>query len=218
MATLQNVLQSIAAYINQDPTLSTGTDLTMQVNLVNQAIQEWGVTYQWKQLKQSIAPSFTVSAVSVALPQNFSKTRSPLFDVAQSPAVRYFEIDPSERYQHVSTDKYMYILGNDVTGYNMMVNPPLASGASLNIDIQVNPSSVATLQDIIPCPSSQFIVTRTLAKILSARSDPRFPSMDQQSDNLLQNLIEEEMAASGGELNRTSDQYSRMSFRVGRDG
>jgi len=213
--TLRDVLDSVASFVNQDPTLATSTDLTSQVNLINQAQDEWGEADQWDELRVPLSPSFTVSGASMALPGNFKKLMSPVFDVSSGTPVEYPEIDPSERFTKVSTDKYVYKLGNKVTGMSLQINPVLASGASLNLYIQTYPSSMATLTDAVTCPSKQFLVQRTISKILGARSDPRFTIYKGESDDLLSNMIEEGAAFSGGQENRTPDAWSSKNFRLG---
>lgn len=213
--TLQEVLQEIAAFINQDPTLPTGTDLSMWISLVNHAQNEWALSYQWKQLRGTFYPAVVDSQASVALPATFKKLMSPLYDLTTNPPTKYYEISPSERFQHVNTDKYVFVMGNDVTGYSLNINPVFASGASISADYQSFPSSLATYADVVTCPSGEYLVHRTIASILAARSDPRFPQMAQDADEILANLIEEEAAQSGGFLNRTPNQYANAGFRVG---
>lgn len=217
MATVQSILQNVAAYINQDPTLPTGTDQTMWISLVNQAQKEWGDTYQWKQLRVQVALTVTVSAASFALPINFKKTMSPLFDYSAGPnqPTKYYEISPSEVYLRPATDKYCFIRGNTITGFSLNLNPAASSGASLVLDIQTVASSLATLQDTLTCPSDQFVTLRTIAKVLSARSDPRFPQIYSESNTLLSSMMEEEAAPSGGSDGLVPNQYRMTGFRIG---
>lgn len=215
MATLNQVLNDIASFINQDPSLVTGTDLTSQVNLINQAQNEWGEAYQWKQLRSTYTPTFSLSGTSLALPSTFKKLMSPVYDVSLTSANQYEEIRPEERFYKGPSDKYVYLAGNDAAGRAIVINPALSSGVSLNVDIQSYPSSVATLQDILTCPSRPFIVARTIAKILAARSDERFPIFKAESDDLLANMIEEEAAPSGGEDGGVPNYYQKKQFRIG---
>lgn len=211
--TLRQVLDDVASFINQDPTLATGTDLTSQVNLINQSQNEWAEADQWKALRLPLSLSVGASAVSLGLPSNFKKMMSPIFDMSVSYPTEYKEIEPSERFALTSSDKYFYIRGNDVTGKSVQINPGLASGASLVAEMQVYPSSMATLVDVATCPSKQFLVSRTIAKILGARSDPRFPTYKAESDSLLENMMEEDAAYSGAQVNKIPSAWG--SFRIG---
>lgn len=216
MATLRNVLDNIASYINQDPTLVTGTDLTSQINLVNQSQLEWANTYHWKLLRQTyFVPTVGVSATSIGLPSYFQKTMSALADYNTSPPTTYQQLyNPAERFYHNSTDKYFYVMGDDGTGHYMVTNNILAN-ASLQIDIQVQPTALATITDVVTCPSYQFLALRAISKILSARSDPRFPQIKSDSDDIMASLIEEDVASSGGVINGTPDRFSKAGFRIG---
>ncbi len=215
--TVQTILSNVAAYVNQDPSIPTGTDQTMWINLINQAQNEWGDVYQWKQLRVPVALSVGASQASFALPSNFKKMMSPLYDYSSGPnaPIRYWEIPPTERFSHSDTDRYCYILGNDISGFSLTLNPGAVSGASLCADIQTTPSSLATLSDVLTCPSPQFITLRTIAKILSARSDPRFPQVYSESNNLLSSMMEEEATPSLGTDGTVPNQYKVNQFRIG---
>ncbi len=214
---VSSVLTDVASYINQDPTAPTGTDLTMWINLVNQAQNEWADVYQWKQLRNTINLTVNLSQVSFGLPANFKKMMSPVYDYSVGPnqPTQYYEIPPQQRFQAATTDKYVYILGNAITGYSLNLNPAAASGASLVFDIQTTVSSLATGNDTVTCPSQQYLSLRTMAKILSARSDPRFPQVYSESQNLLSSMMEEEASLSGGTDNTVPNQYHLNNFRIG---
>lgn len=217
MANLQQLLQDTAAYVNQDPTLVTGTDLTAWANLVNQAQNEWGDTYQWRQLRYTTVPTTVYSQASIGLASTFKKLMSPVYDFSTgiSSPTKYEQIRPEDRFNKDSTDKYVYLMGNDSQGKYLVINPPLASGVSLSFDWQSTPSSMATLQDVAVCPSREYLVKRTIQYILSARSDSRFPQIKSEADELLSNMIEEEAAISGGQQNTTPDYYKSRNFRLG---
>lgn len=213
--TLRNVLDDIASFVNQDPALVTDTDLTSQVNLVNQSQNEWAEAYEWKQLRIPVAFPVFYSASSIALSDNFKKLQSPVYDKSQSPFLGYEEIEPRDRFDKEPTDRYVTIQGDQSVGYSLQINPPLASGASLVADIQITPSAAATLQDIMVCPSRAFLVSRTIAKILSARSDSRFPTFKSESDDLLGNMIEVEATRGRSYRSTPEDYYTRRNFRIG---
>lgn len=216
-ATLRSVLDDVAAFIDQDTTLATGTELTVRVNLINQAQKEWAEAYQWKQLIQPAVLSFALSGTSVGLQTNFNRLTSGVYDVSVSPNVLYEEIPLSERFRKNSQDKYVLVGGNDVSGKYIVFNPGMASGVSLNYYYLSTPSSLATLSDVPTCPSDEFLAKRTIAYILQARSDSRFPLLKAESDDLLANMIDDEATISGGQNNRTPDYFRKNNFRVGRE-
>lgn len=213
--TLANILAEIGAYVDQDTTAPTGTEETVRVNLVNQALTEWGESYQWKSLRVKYAPSINLSGTSLGLPTNFKKLMSPVVDVTLDATNQYKEIRPEERFLLASDTRYCYITGDDALGKALMINPPLASGVSLVLDYQAYPSGLATLQDISVCPNPTFLAKRATSLILGARSDNRFPTLAAEADRALNQMIEEEMAPSGGEENTTHDWYQKRAFRIG---
>lgn len=211
--TLADALEDVAAFINQDPTQVTGTDLTSQANMIRQSELEWADFYQWAQLRAPYVVPIFASMVSVGLPNNFKKSMSPLYDKANN--TQYPEIRPEERFLMDVTDKYFVVLGNDPAGKYMLINPPAGSGASLMFDYQFSPSAAATLTNYMNCPSRPFIVTRTISKILEARSDPRYTIKKAESDNYLDGMAEEEASPSGGESGAVKSYYKHSSFRIG---
>ena len=216
MYTVSNVLQDVAGYINQDTTLPTGTELTTWTNLINQAQTEWGEAYQWKELRVSKhSPSFGLSSTSLPLPTNFKKLMSPVYDMSKTSSNKYIEIDPSDRHLKTSDQKYCYLVGNNLTGRALVINPALPSGASIVLDYQSFPSSVVSTSDTLTCPSRQFIVKRVESYILGSRSDSRFPLVQRDADNSLANMMEEEAAKSGGQNNQTKNYYRQVDFRLG---
>lgn len=216
MATLNSVLADVAAVVDQDTTLATGTELTVRVNLVNQALNEWAEAYEWKQLRQSSSLTFSLSGVSSALPTNFKRLMSPIYDAGNS-YYEYKEIDPDSRFLVASDDKYVWIGGNPASGYFVNINPAMASGASLVFEYQSTPSSLATLQDVSVCPSGEFLAKRTIAYILQSRSDGRFPVVKAESDDLLSNMIEDEAGFTGGMTNTNPDYYAKRGWRIGEE-
>lgn len=217
MATVSNVLTDIAAVIDQDTADVSGTDLLVRVNLINQAQREWSEAYQWKDLRFRYAPSTVLSSFSAALPTNFKKLMSPVYDVTQTSANDYIEINPSDRFLKDTTERYVYIQGSQAAGYSLRINPALLSGVSLNLEYQAYPSSLATTLDTISCPNPQFLTYRVLSQILAARSDERFPQFKAYADEQLQNMVEEEITPSGGKDNATPTYLKRKGYSIGED-
>jgi hypothetical protein len=216
MATLNSILADVAAVVDQDTALATGTELTVRVNLVNQALNEWAEAYEWKQLRQQGSLAFALSGASVALPTNYKRLMSPVYD-AGNVYQEYKEIDPDTRFLMGQQDKYVWTGGNDASGKFINFNPGMASGMSLVYEYQSTPSSLATLADISVCPSGEYLAKRTIAYILQSRSDGRFPVVKAESDDLLSNMIEDESGFSGAQINTTPDFYAKRGWRIGEE-
>lgn len=216
--TLQQILQDIGALIDQDTTLPTGTELTVRVAYANKALEQWGKSYEWKSLRRpDFAPTVLLSATSFALPVDFVKPMSALVDVSKTTDNVYEFIDADERFAKLSSDRYAYVTGDPSTGYSLIVNPAVISGASLVMDYRGAPSSMATLQDICVCPDPDYIVKRAEAMILEARSDPRYPTSKEEARQSLAAMIEDQDAGSQGETNQVPDRYKQSGFVIGED-
>lgn len=219
--TLEDILQSVGAFLDEDATTPSGDDLTTRVKYVDMALSEWGNTYQWRQLRISATATFAFSGTSFALPTNFKKLMSPVVDVTEAIDNEYIEIRPDQRFSRASAsnlgDRYSYVIGDDAIGRALVISPAIASGASLNYDFQSFPSSMATLSDISVCPHPEFITKRTIALLLEVRSDPRFPQLKIDADTLLSRMVEEEQSASLGENNTTREWAKEADYSVGFD-
>ncbi len=216
--TLSDILSKVGGYVDQDTTLPSGTELTTRVNLVQRSTNEWANAYDWKVLRSTQKVLGTISMSSIGLPTNFRKMQSPVYDLAISlsgSSNDYFLIDPKDRFTKLSTDRYIIQEGNSDTGFYLTINPPLASLASLQFDIQSFPSSLATLNSKSVCPSPEYEATRTIAYILEQRSDPRFPQVKTDADKILLTMIEDEASPTKAELNRVPDQFEQAGFVIG---
>jgi hypothetical protein len=216
MSTLSDILTRVAAYINQDPTLPTGTDLSMWTSLVTQSQDEWADSYVWrKQLQRRYEVPVVNSMVSIGLPDDYDRLDSPIFDASYSGNNRYFEIQPQDRFLKDPTDKFFCKYGSNASGWHLEINPPLPSGASITIDYVSHPVSLVSLTDPITCQSDQFLVLRTISKVLSARSDPRFTIVFQESVTLLQHMMDDEASPDNARDNQTPTWMDRKQFRIG---
>jgi len=218
--TVQDVLQSVGATIDQDTTLPEGTELLTRVQFCQRAQLDWFEFYNWQELRRPFAPTVLASMTSIGLPQNFVRLASPVYDYSggiDSP-FEYQELNsPSDRFRKLSTDKFVYVAGDDSSGRSLQIRPALASGVSLNFEYQCMPSSLASINNTITCPSLQFMAKRVSYYILQARSDSRFQIVQAESDTLLGQLLERQDTPTGGQNNRVPNWMSRQSFRPGRD-
>lgn len=214
--TLLQVLADIGAFVDQDTTPPSGTDLNVRVNLADQAQRKWGQTYGWNQLKNpNSVLTFGLSGTSIALDPRFDELNSPIFDVSLTSNNMYQEIDPADRYTKLPTDKYCYLVGNDSAGRALVINPAMTSGASLVYDWQAYPSTLASTNSTLTCPVPAYIVFDVEASILRARADQRFPLIQAQADDILRSMIEGQDAPDGGVQNTVPRWDKANNFRVG---
>lgn len=216
--TLEDILEDIGAYVDQDTTLPTGTELTVRVNLVNQSLRDWADTYDWSQLRQIGTLSVSLSGTSAALPTNFKKLLSPVYDMSKTVSTdrEYVEIDPDERYQRQTSDKVIWTAGDEARGYYVGTYgfTSLFSGV---FDYQSVPSSLATLADTAVIQNPNYLVKRTIAYILEARSDARFPLAKQDAELEMRKMVEFKDTPSGAQSNRIPDWPRSTGFVIGED-
>jgi hypothetical protein len=200
---LESILKRIGGYVDQEVETPTGSDLTSRKDYVNRALFEWANSYDWDSLNQTY--NFTISAVStvsLALPTNFKKPMSALYDFVTNPPTEYAIVPKDERFTYQLNEEYSYLDGDDSDGYFLIVPKGLASGASIVMDIQVYPSALASLTQIPPMKNTDYLVQRAISLVLEARGDARYPIARAEADRILANSIEVQNAKNIGVNNQ----------------
>ncbi len=107
------ILKSVGGLTEQEAVLPTGTDLSVRLQYVNDALGEWADTYTWKDLRTTLAINTSTASVNVVnLPTNFREPLSTLYvfsDTGNLPT-EYPLIDARERFSKFDTDKYCYLM------------------------------------------------------------------------------------------------------------
>lgn len=215
--TLLDVIKGAGANIEQDASDPNANDIPSLVQYGEQAQNDWKDFADWKENKNTTQVTVLNSMTSIGLDSRFDKLLSPIFDYSTGVdnPTKYIEIDPSERFSKLSSDKYVYLMGDDVVGKYLVINPALGSGASIVFDFQSTPSSLTSTNSFVTCPSKNYMVKRVEYYRLKSRSDPRFPTVDNESKDILQNLLEKHDIGSGGKENRIPDWQRNSNFRIG---
>lgn len=216
---LEKILQNVGGYVDQDITLPTGSDLTTRVNYINRALDEWASSYDWEQL--TITKNFSVTAdsqTSFALPANYRKPMSAIYLYNAEVPTTYTIVPKDERFDidryYYSNENIAYISGNPAVGYSLNIPEGIASGASLIMDIQVYPSSLATYSDIPAIDDAEYLVDRCIAYVLEARSDSKFPQMKANADRKLSTMLERQNSGNKGMSNTMA---TNTSYVIGFD-
>ena len=208
MATLSDLLIQANSYLDLAAELPTGDDLEVRINYAKQAVNEWGSTYKWRQLKSKTY--YYATGATVSLASNFRELLSPPVDVNDQ---SYPEI-PLEQSDYVNeSDRYCYVQGNALEGHSLIM-AALASGATLSVAWQRYPSSMATLSDVCELPDPEYVKWKIISYTLQSRSDERFPIVDAEANRVLQNMIGREMVRLPGGHNRTPKSGS-SAWRIG---
>ncbi len=186
------------------------------------AQREWAETYDWRSLyreNDSVISTSTGNA-SVVLPDDFRKLAAPPRIAYDGATVKDFpEIRPQEKGMYDSTDKYIYILGDQNAGFTMYVNAgTLASGASIHLPYYRSPASLVSPVDVAMCPNPEYLVQRALAYVWESQADERFPQAKFEADKILQKMLEYEQVYGEANENRvyTVERKAFKSFRWGK--
>jgi hypothetical protein len=203
--TLEQVLQNVGAYTDQENVTPTGTDLTTRISYANRALNEWSEFDDWDELISSYAFDVTGTdgiSYALTLPTLFKKPMSPLAVYNAQIPVMYEIIPNDERFLIDQTKNYCYLSGDGLRGYTLNVPKGLASGCSAIMDIQSFPTSLLSLIDVLPMRNSDFVVQRIISLVLESRGDDRFPIAKADADRKLAGMSEAQNAKNIGMSNQ----------------
>lgn len=217
------MISRINSEVNQDPTTDDSSDdYALALEHINRGQDEWAQAYRWKSTKKTAFLGVTGSSqASISLPTDiigkFGFAGPPALFINETPEV-FEEIEPEDRRFYLSTDRFVYTLGNDRDGWTAYFNPgTLASGASLAVYYHALPSSLATSTDTTIVPDPDFLVLRGIQYIYQSRQDERFPIVKSDADQRLARMIEDEVVGTGGRARKAVNRIFRSGFRPGRD-
>ena len=218
--TLEEILQRIGSYVDQDATTPTDTDLDIRKKFINYAYEDWALAYDWDELKTTYTATATqASTASLSLPTDFIKSQSPLYesttDLTQ-PRV-YTQIRPNDFNNYNSSDEIFYVEGNRESGFVARIPKGLTSGATIQLKYQKLPTSLASLGQIPVLSNPNYLVQRGISFVLESRGDTRFPTAKADAEKILASMLEHQnVLNSGGGENRVRDYYSKRGYRIGR--
>jgi hypothetical protein len=224
--TVQTIMEQIAASVNQEATMPTagGAEYTLWLAYINRSIAEWAESHDWEELKKTYYPPITgISQATVPLPGDFKQFAGPVkhWGTGVTGGEDWPLILEEEASIYQPTAKYFYVRGDVSGGYNILWNPAtLASGASISISYFSFPTSLASPAQTPIIPDSQFLVDRTTAYILEARSDPRFQEQETKArDKLLQMVERADTAKYNSYVNPVyvGSVNKRSGFRIGKN-
>lgn len=217
--TLEQILQRIGSYVDQDASTPTDSDLEIRTNFVNFAYEEWSNAYDWDETRKTYTFSVTTaSTVSMGLPTDFMKVQSPLYEQTSTNAKNeYAQIRENDQWGEPVGSNVFFVSGNRNNGYTLLVPKGLSSGATCEMKYQSHPTSLATLSDIPAMSNPNFLVQRGIAFVLESRGDTRFPTAKADANRILASMMEHQnVIRSGGGENRVRDYYTRRGYRIGR--
>jgi hypothetical protein len=226
MFTVDNIQSRVASILDQDQDTSniSAADYSLRLTYIQMAVSEWSEIANWQVLYKEFNMNVSTSTgnASIVAPSDFRKIASfPVISWTDNTTDTFSETKPQDALTYDVTDKRVEILGNTNDGYVMRVyGATLISGASVKLPYFATPASLTTSTSVTEMPSIEYVVKRTLAYWWEAREDGRFIQAKQESDRILQNLIEREFTHSqASDYNRvkTYEETRNNNFRPGRD-
>lgn len=215
--TLEQILQKVGSYVDQDATTPTSSDLVNRTNFVNMAYDEWAETTDWPELISTYTA--TVSGTSItqmSLPTNFSKVQSPLY-VEENGSTFIYDQYRTDEWLTDTTKYTFYLSGNYVEGYKLNIPKCLENGSIINLKYKAKPSTLSglTAQPVLSNPN--YLVQRTIAYVLESRGDTRFPTAKADAERLMAMMLESQNTATiNGRNNLARNYYGKNNFIIGR--
>jgi hypothetical protein len=214
--TVSDIQERVAALVDQESSAPTagGDDWNLRLTYINRAQREWSETAPWSCLYKEYTAQ-TAGSATISLPSDFRK----LAGYPQIAAEEYPEIRPQEKEQHLSTDEFCYVLGDEGSGYSLIVNTAKSSGASLMVPYLSTPAALVSPADSSPIPNPEYLVARTVAYLWEAREDERFPLAKTESDKILARMLElENDAFDQASYNQVKTvEQTKYNFRIGKN-
>jgi len=204
--TLSQILIDVNSTLDLEATSPTGDELTTRANYADQAVWDASATGQLSEFKREYLVGIS-SNVTVPMPSNFR-------ELHQDPELwdgtgwnTYVEIAVEEKYEKSSGDRYSYVMGDPVEGYNLILNSPL-SGATLSVIYQRFPSGLLTLTAVCELSDPQYVSRKVESYVLYSRNDERFPIAEQRAEQSLANMMGREMKGAGGQGRDTKMRFN----------
>lgn len=225
MADITDIQSRIASIVDQSDDAPTAGNDTWDLRLkyINRAQNKWQGISDWPQLYKEVFTNTSQATgnVTVAMPADFKKLAGyPLIvESTTETGTEYSQIDPWERKQYGSTDKFCYVLGEPSGGYQLILHPgSLVSGASIYYNYWSGGATLASPTDVSMCPDPEYLVNESVAQLWESREDPRYPEMKSEADRRLAQMLENDMVKGFGYDNKADvPEETKYSMRWGRD-
>jgi len=197
------IMQNIAATVNQDPTQPTdgSADWLLWLFFINRSQLEWVNSYDWEVLKKTyyttLVTATNYSLASVGLPPDFRKLSGPVVNLSTGVegGMGWPEILPEDQLIYSTDEKWFYVQGDSTNGFSLQWNfgdhfSLGASGATIQIPYYSMPTSMVSSNQYPVIPDSEFLTQRTIAYVLESRSDPRYQDEEAKAREKLLTMIE----------------------------
>lgn len=206
MPTVDEIQSGVAGIVDQDQDTDniSSTDYSLRLKYINRRQRTWAETGNFPQLYTEYFTQTSTSSgnTSIALPADYRRLASfPRITFDGATTYDFPEIDPGSESQYTSSDRYVKILGNESSGYYMIVNSSnagghLVSGASIFVPYYKSPASLASPTDIVSCSNPEYLIIGAAADIWESREDARYQAKQVEANIILQNMLQSESTPS----------------------
>lgn len=225
---VEQIMTQIASTVNQEAIAPTaGADeYLLWLEYINRALFEWSNATDWEALRKVYFPPITGSStVTISMPEDFRKVAAEIriYGGGYSDGRHVGEVLPDQVGMYGQASDYFITRGDISGGYNVLLHLgsfSISSGASIAIEYYSTVTSLASSTQVPVIPDSQFLIDRTIAYILEARSDARFQIQEQKAREKLLTMVENNNAArfnSYAGNNPVLTVSQKSGFRMGRD-
>lgn len=197
MQTLSDILIAVNSYVDLEAVEPTSTDLDTRINYANQAVWDAISLAQLNEFAKEYEVD-PVSSTSIALPEGFHEFMGNPKQLVNGGWNDFPEIDPKEKYNKPSAERYVYITGNPAAGYVANFNG-LEASCTISIQYQCFPTGFPTLTSRCELSDPTYVIAAVESYVLQSRGDDRFPYVDSIKDRKLKNLIGRGMKSPGGQ-------------------
>jgi len=224
------IQKRIASIVDQSPDAPTegADDWNLRLQYINLAQNDAFQLYDWQFLykEYNTQTSTNTGNTSITMPGDYRKLASyPRISYDGANTDEFAEVRTQERSKKLSSDKFVYFLGNPADEQTMVVNSgnsdgQLPSGASVYVPYYSSGQSLISGCDVSMIPDPNYLVYKSAAMLWEAREDERFPQAKVEAEKILQRLLERENVFS--EANNDASKVrtvenTKYNFRLGRN-
>lgn len=210
--TKETLLKRISSHVNGVSELPEGDILDQWSDFLDESQDEAVDAIDFQSMIRVHTATVQQSGTSVALPDDF-KGRFAGYVSVDGGVVQ--EVDPVEA--TFFNGEYLTWGGNQADGYYLKLNEATHTDISLSIPYHARATSLATLTAVTPLPIPEFLVARTVEKVMLQRGQTEYVEFQAKADLLLQRMAANEVSSDlqRNKTIRTSLEYA--GFTLGDD-
>lgn len=208
----ETLLKRISSHVNGVSEVPDGDVFNQWSDFLDEAQDEACEAIDFQTLIKTHRTTVATSGTSVALPADFKERFAGFPQLGSTPTQ---ELDPVEA--TLFEGDYLSWGGDRSNGYYLSLKNPTTETLSLSIPYHSRATSLATLTAITPIPIPEFLVARSVEKIMLQRGQSEYVEFQGKADLLLQRMAANEVSADfqKNKTIRTATEYA--GFVLGED-